>query len=268
MAILRGDELSGLIGPIVIRRRKDGSAIVQSKARHYKKSKKSEKSTRLFGLGSTLACEIRIQLSEAINFYDPGMINRFNTQVKEVLKHCYNEQTNSLIFELDSFSRLKDFEFNIKSPLVNYLWVKPAMVLESNSLKIIVPELKLTPDFIFPAGSNTCMVTVSVTQINIAQARTSHELVSSFEINADQALYPEKEIVFEVANQCLCVVAIGLSHYNRNEDIRTPCNSKTFSPANIIGAILTPGVHIESTPATVDSPALGEQWNDSHKLKL
>jgi hypothetical protein len=268
MAILNGDELSGLIGPIVIRRRKDGTAIVQSRAKSYTQSPKSKKNTKMFGYGSTVACYIRVQLSGSILFYDPPMINRFNNPVREVLKHCFNKKEKLFTLERDSFKRLADFEFNVKSPLVNFLWVKPEMVLEDNVLKVIIPEFKNGSQLIFPSGTNTCEVTITLTQININQALTSHELTNSFEINADQESYLAREIVFNVANGSLCVAAIGLTYYKRTDDIRVLYNSKLFSPANVIGALIVPGVYIQPPVPPTSNKGYSKEWVDAYKLKF
>jgi hypothetical protein len=269
MAILNGKDLTGLVGTLVVRRGKGGKKIVQTKAGQYKQNKASVITSKVFGLGSSLACEIRNQLSSVTKLlHDPGMVNRFNRPIKEVLKHCYNKADNTFTYQQDSFSRIADFEFNIKSPLINFLWVKPEMTLEDNILKITIPEFTTGSQFIFPSRTNTCQVTISVTQINLNQALTKYQLYSTFEINADQEHYPAREIIFDVANECLCIAGIGLAYFDRRDDIRDSYNSKLFSPANVIGAQIVPGVYIEPPAPVKSHRGYSKVWADEYKLKL
>jgi hypothetical protein len=269
MAILKGKDLSGLLGSLIIREGKNGTKIVQTKAQQYTQNKESKRTSKVFGQGSSLACEIRHQLASVTKLLnDSGMVNRFNTPIQEVLRHCCDNAEQAFTFQPDSFSRLADFEFNIKSPLINFLWVKPEMTLEDNMLKLIIPRFAIGSQFIFPRQTNTCQVTISVTQINLNQGLTKGVLTSTFEINTDQLSYPEREINFEVANECLCICGIGLAYYNRVGDTKTPYNSKMFSPGNIIAALITPGVYIEP-PAPVKSHiGYTPVWTYASKLKL
>ncbi|MEJ7559803.1 MAG: hypothetical protein WKF66_15945 [Pedobacter sp.] len=268
MAMLNGDGFSGMIGPFVIRKMKDGRSVIQIKPRHYRLNAKSKKTTTMWGFGSTVACLIRKQLSSAVMLYDPGMVNRFNDPIRDVLSHCYNSKENVFNFEQDSFNRLTDFEFNIKSPLINFLWVKPVMLLKDNVLTVTIPEFQIGSQFTFPARTNTCQVTILVTQINLNQALTREELESTFEINADELNHPERTLTFNLANESISVAAIGLAFFKRTNDIRTPYNSKSFSPANVIGAVVTGGVYVEPPAPLRSHVGYSKEWTFESKLKF
>ena len=218
MALLKGNDLTGLIGPLVLKKGNGGRTIVQTKAREYKQNKESKRSAKMFGYGSSVAGAIRRELHSTIGMgYDPGMVNRFNTPVRAVLNHCWNKQEGAFKFEQDSFNRLAEFEFNIKSPLINFLWVKPTMTLEANTLKVTIPAFEVPSQFTFPRGTNVCNVTVTISQINITQAITKYELYFAFEVTSDQQSHPAREFEFAVENECLCIAAIGLSYTQRYE---------------------------------------------------
>ena len=268
MAFLNGDELSGLIGPMVIRRMDNGKVIVQTKPRQYTQSKKTKSTTGLFGFGSKVASRIRAQLASAIGYYDPSMINRFNTPIKAVLNHCYDKITKIFNFEQDSFSRLTDFEFNIKSPLINFLWVKPEMILVENVLKLTIPTFTVGKQLIFPSDTNVCQMTIAITQININQELERQELMYDFEISSDQKNVLSREILFDVENATLCIASLGLYYFKKTGDIKTPYNSKAFNPANIIGAIITPGVYVPTPASTNIHKSTSPEWSRSFSIKF
>lgn len=269
MAILDNNGLTGLLGELVIRRFKAGKKIVQTSPRQYKQTKNTKEASKLFGYGSSLASEIRHQLASVTNkFHDPGMVNRFSSPVRAVLTHCYDKQAKVYTFEEGSFSRLAGFEFNVKSPLINFLWVKPVLVLDARTLKITIPEFKIPSQFTFPGRTNTCKVTISVSQINLNQGLTKQPFYYTFEIDSYTEDYPTRDILFEVDNECLCVAGIGLTYYTRTDGVTASYNSKSFNPANIIAAIITPGVYIEPIELPVSNRTYAKEWTDDHRLKL
>lgn len=196
------------------------------------------------------------------------MVNRFNNPIREVLSHCYNPADKTFIFEEDSFSRLAEFEFNVKSPLINYLWVKPTMTLEGNTLKVSIPEFKVPSQFTFPRNTNTCTVSISISQLNISQAITNWDLQHIFEVNSNQGTHPAQELVFEVENECLCVAAIGLLYSEKSDGRNTTYNSKKFSPANVIGALITPGVYVAPPAPPISNVSFDNGWTFELKLQF
>jgi hypothetical protein len=196
------------------------------------------------------------------------MVNRFNTPIREVLNHAYNKSDGTFNFEQDSFSRLAEFELNIKSPLINYLWVKPMMTLVGNTISITIPAFHVPSQFTYPKQTNTCQISIVITQVNISQALSKDPIYHSFEINSDQQIYPATELVFEIANQCLCVAAIALSYSERYNGISTTFNSKLFNPANIIGALITPGVYVEPPAPPPSNIGYSPDWTSESDLRF
>lgn len=266
---MNGKDIIGLVGDLVLKRGKDGKKIVQSKAGPYKQNKESVRTSTMFGYGSSVACAIRRQVDATFGSnYDSGMINRFHNPIREVLSHCYKPADKTFIFEEDSFNRLAEFEFNVKSPLINYLWVKPTMTLEGNILKILVPEFKIPFQFTFPKGTNSCVASISISQLNISQSIKNWALYHSFEINADQEVYPAQELTFEMENECLCVAVIGLFYSEKYNGTSTTYNSKAFSPANVIGALITPGVYVAPPLPPISHSSFDNRWTFESKLKF
>ena len=269
MAIMNGNDIIGLVGNIVIKQGKDGKKIVQTKARQYKQNKESTRTSKMFGYGSSVASVIRHQLDATFGSnYDSSMINRFNNPIREVLGHCYNPADKTFIFEEDSFSRLAEFEFNIKSPLINHLWVKPTMTLEGNMLKVSIPEFKVPSQFTFPRKTNNCKVSITISKLNISQALTGWELYHTFEVSAAQEIHPSQELVFEVENECLCVAVIGLFYSQKDNGSSTNYNSKAFGPANVIGAVIIPGVYVEPPTPPISHSVSGREWTFESKLQF
>jgi hypothetical protein len=269
MAIMKGNDLTGLLGPLVIKRGKNGKKIVQTKAGEYKQKPASIKSATMFGFGSTIASILRHDLNGTFGSnYDPDMINRFNEPVKKVLIHCFDTEKKTFHFEPDSFARLADFEFNMKSLLLNSLWVKPLMTLKEQTLTITIPEFTIPSQLKFPKDTNCCDIHISVTQLNMNQCLKSYALEYSFKVNADQSIVPITTIDFAVKNESLCVVAIGL-HYSKVEmNTSTNYNTKAFNPANIIGALITPGVYVEPIKPVNIHKSEGKEWEEDSRLKF
>lgn len=264
-----GKHLTGLVGDSVSRRGKNGNMIIQSKPREYKQTKATRQAAGVFGQGIRLACVIRKDLHFLIRGnYDGDMITRFNTPVNEVLRHCYDKETEKFTFDADSFARLTGTEFNLKSPLINSLWVSAETVLNGNTLKIQLPEMEIGKQLKFPARANVCELNIAVALIALAPGLHRHAMYQSIEISKEQQILPAREFTFEIPDGCLCVAGIGLQYFSLHKQVKTIINSKTFNPAAICGAVVSPGIFVK--PASQNTPYHGRasEWMDIMKLKL
>jgi hypothetical protein len=269
MGILYGKDLVGLIGSLVFKRGKGGKKIVQTRPREYTQNPQSVRTSTIFGYGSSVAAIIRRQLQSTFGQnYDPEMVNRFNKPIKEVLFHCYNSIEESFTFQEDSFSRLIEFEFNVKSPLINYLWVKPLMTITENVLKITIPEFNIPSGLTFPARTNFCKMSITICQANINQGIIKYTLYFTFDVDKDQETYPEREITINVENQCLCIAAIGLYYTEKKDDVSLVYNSKLFGPANVINALITPGIYVARPTPPISHVSHSKEWSFDPKLKF
>ena len=242
MAFNDGKYLHGRIGNLIHKKWR-GKQIVQMKTMAINQSAATKKTAGVFGKASTLSKEIRNSVSDLYKSnYDGAMINRFTTQNAALLRHCYDPETNTYTFKEDSFSRLNGFEFNLKSPLADSLWLQPEISLTENTLLIALPEFAIPDQLKFPVLANTCNLTCFVTLYALqAHLRHNHQ-PQILEISNTQSIVPAQQWTYDVPEGCLAVVSMGLEFYNLNGNIKTVINSKTFNPAGICGALYHPGI--------------------------
>lgn len=264
-----GKHIRGLVGNLVQRKTKYG-LVVQMAAVRVKQSKATKKAQKVFGQGSTLAAAIRNDLLQVIHQKnDSGMVNRFNTPVKDVLKQCVNEETGQYTFQENSFERLSGFEFNVKSLLINSLLVKPEVSLDGNTLKVSLPEIEVSKELKFPVNTNVCELVVTVAMIALHAGESREMDPQSIEIIDNQGIVPAQDFEFEVSEGCLCVAGIGLRYFKVNDHVRAMFNSITFNPANICGAIITPGTFIAPPHSIkIGNKTIPTKWRTVSKLKL
>jgi hypothetical protein len=264
-----GKHIRGLVGNLVQRKTKYG-LVVQMAAARVKQSKATKKAQKVFGQGSTLACAIRKDLLDIIHQKnDSGMVNRFNAPIKDVLKQCVNEGTGHYVFQENSFERLAGFEFNVKSLLINSLLVKPEVSLNGNILKVSLPEVEVLKELKFPGNTNVCELVVSVAMIALHAGKSKEMDAQSIEIQDSQGILPAQDFEFEVSEGCLCVAGIGLRYFKVNDHVRVVFNSITFNPANICGAIITPGTFIVPPPfVKIGNKTITTNWRTAGKINL
>ncbi|MCD0489497.1 hypothetical protein LPB86_14745 [Pedobacter sp. MC2016-14] len=242
MAFNDGKYLHGRIGNLVHKKWR-GKQIVQMRATSMNQSAATKKSAGVFGKASTLARHMRSNLEDLFFAkYDGAMINRLTTQTAAIVRHCFNPKTSLFSFEADSFTRLAGFEFNLKSPLIDSLWVQPSVSLQANTLTLNLPELLVNEQLKFPAAANTCRLSCTVTLHALHAQKELKHTAQFIDIEQSQGIFPAQEWTFEVPEGCLAVVAIGLDYFDLKDNIKTIFNSKTFNPAGICGALYNPGV--------------------------
>jgi len=263
-----GKHIRGLVGNLISRKTKDGLVLQMAPIR-VKQSKGTKKAQKVFGQGSVLAGAIRRGLRFIIHDRnDSGMVNRFNTPVRDVLKQCFDKQTEQYSFQEDSFERLTGFEFNIKSLLINSLLVKPELHFNGVVLKVSIPEIVVPKELKFPGSTNQCELVVSVTMIALHERRYKDLDPEIMEIDSNQELSPAQEFEFEVSEGCLCVAGIGLRYFKVHNNMKAMFNSDDFNPANVCGAVVTPGMFKLPPPEVNGNTIKNSGWAVVDKLKL
>lgn len=266
MATFDGKHLKGLVGNLVVRKGKN-KQIVQTVPASVKQTIATKKASGVFGKGSKLAGAIRQNLDIIINKnYDSEMINRFNAPVTTVLRQCYNAETEKFDFREDSFERLAGFEFNSKSLVINSLWVKPEMRFSANTLTILIPEIKIPGQLKFPARANVCELGITLSQIALKEGLQNSPQFLKVELHKEQEVIPAHEFTFEVQDGICCVAGIGLNYYSLQNNMKTELNSKTFNPAAVIGAIITPGTFTDPGPVRTATGGRASDWTEVFKL--
>jgi hypothetical protein len=243
MAIIRKKFIIGSMGTWSFREI-NGVQIAQSKPGpgNMKQTDMTKKAATVFGKGSAFAKKIRMMFKSVImDLNDGAMVNRLTTLVNSILGQCYNKKDLSYSFTEDSFERLIGFDFNIKSPLKNNLWKTPENTMKDGILTIRIPELKVNEDLIFPKQANKCVIQIQVKSYNLEDGFMGlSQEGQSVEIESTQTLLEEQEFNFTVPDGCLSLIAISLRYYTFEYDT-VLFNSKTFHPAGICGAFITPG---------------------------
>ncbi len=264
-----GKYIRGLVGPVIQRRTRHG-LVVQSTPDKVNQTEGTKKAQGVFGQGSILACTIRDNLiSVTQGNWDPGMVNRFNTPVRDVLKQCYDKETDQYTFKENSFGRLAGFEFNVKSLLINYLLVSPEVVFQDNVFKVTVPEIDTTESLRFPGSTNACEINIAFIPVALHAGRIRQPAdFRSFNVQIDQGMVPRQEFEFVADPGCLCVAAIGLNYFTLNNGIRTDYNTKVFNPSGVIGAIVVPGVFVEPPLIKEGNKVHASPWTRVYKMKL
>lgn len=264
-----GKNFRGLVGPLVLRTGKNGVTILQTRAHRRKQTKGSKVTAGIFGKASTFSKAIRKDLSVLINgFYDGAMINRLVTANRQILEHCYDKDSKKYTFQEDSFSRLVGEEFNKQSPLTKSLWVVPQVNLSGNQLTLSLPELTIGEHLLFPTGSNFCQIKVVLAFFNLEHGVHKEEVTQFLEISDAQPEVPAHNFVFEVPDGCLCVAGMRLEYYKLENNIKTVKNNKTFNPAAICAAIITPGEFVLTPGVVTPTSKLPSEWKTISKLKL
>jgi hypothetical protein len=269
MGTFDGKQIKGLVGGLVFRKSKNKD-IVQSAPADLKQTKATKIAGKVFGQGSTLAAVIRKDLlGITLENYDGDLVNDFARPIRDVMKQCFDKETETYSFEQDSFIRLDGFEFNPKSLLINSLLVAPVVSLAGNLLKISLPEIEVPQKFKFPGNTNTCTVTIGLSVIALHAGLNIDLAQQEMEINAGEYTVPASEFEFEVSAGCLCVAAISLKYFRLNNGIRTVYNSKAFHPAAVCGAIVNPGIFIKPPDfIKVGNQTIPTKWRKAGKIKL
>lgn len=269
MAKFDGKQLIGLIGNIVIKKGRGKTTIAQTKAENVRQTPATVEAGSIFGKASKLGKTIRTDLNVLIqDHYDGTMINRFNTVNRELLSRCYSKDTKSFTFKQDSFERLQSFEFNASSPLARSLWVKPEVTLTGNQLQLNLPEIQISDQLRFPSNANTCEIKIAVAMLVLNPALHHTNQYRSIQVSKGQGIIPARQFSFEVPDGCLCVVGMSLYFTRKYEQMQTIINDKSFNPAAICGAIITPGTFVLPPPALTATGGRASEWSDIFGLDL
>jgi hypothetical protein len=254
MAIFDGKHLKGLVGKLVLRKH-GKKQIVQGRPIQVKQTQATKESAKLFGKASRLAKNIRDGLVTALNADTDGeMVNRFNTEVRAILQHCLNPETNKFEFKADSFSRLTDFEFNKHSPFKNYFWESVQTEISDHKMHIHIPTFEVASQLKFPDFNTICELNAQVVMLYLKGKGLSKRLpLQTLEIISTQKISPAHEFSFEVPDGCLCVVGLYLKYYKMNKTSKMEYIKNGFYPSKICGAWISPGIPIVTEAM--------EKWN-------
>ncbi|WP_316794015.1 hypothetical protein [Pedobacter frigoris] len=271
MAIFNGKHFKGIIGKIVLKVQKNGKLTAQSIPAQVPQTEASQKTAGIMGNASTLSKSIRTSMSSLYGDNYPGtMINNLSTANRSILDHCCDKETMTYAFQEDSFENLAGFQFNDKSPLSNFLWVKPYLTINDskNQITLTIPAFEVVEQLKMPNHANSCEFYIKMGQFALFGSTEKSTQLQTLEILPEQTHIPETQFQFDIMPGCLGVVGLGIKYYKLQNQVKTPLNNKELNPAAIVGAIFTPGEFIIPKPVTVNGKSKATGWSNMSKLKL
>jgi hypothetical protein len=258
MAIAKGQQHSGKIGHL-IGRVLNGKQVLQSIGKKPNQTEGTKKSATLFGTNSSIAFWIRRILCNNSD-RDSSVTYRLNSALYAIIRQCHDKTTSNFTFTKDSFDGLRGFEFNLNSPLVNYLWIKPQLKIVDKHLIVTVPEIQVPRRLKFPVSAVSCAPILDVLLYIPAEGALWEASYELEEISNIKGTVSSQEFSIDFPPGCIGLVGMSLFYYSKEHNLKKMMNNKTFSPAGIVGAILNPGI-----PTDED---LRTGWNDDKDIKL
>lgn len=222
-----------------------GEQIIQSKpgAGQTRMSDITMQKAANFGTGSSLAFNIRESFQKSINaFYDGGMVNRLSSEVNAILKQSRDKKTDSIFFDVHSFSTLSGFDFNLLSPMRAQIGFQLQTGLEAGRLQVQLPQIQIPSQLKFPAESNRCELTLSLALLRPAEGyRIQYPERRSVIVTKDQRESDAALFNFNVPSGCLYILTLSLRYTFLRGNLESLINHKKFNPVTILEAGIAPG---------------------------
>lgn len=238
MAIYDGKNIKGTIGNLAFRN-VDGVTIVQSKPgkNKIKQTIATKKSASLFGrVTSPFARQIR-QVSKILHagFYDGGMVNRMNAAIS-VIMNQHVDWNGCLQFNAESFNRLAGFEFNLNTPIKDYLLISPSILFEPTGITINFKEFKIYKNLKFPLDADHCELHLMLAYFCLTEGKWQLTTPEKIDIHKHQNISEVKSYNYQIYEDTLCLVIIGLTYFRTTSRQTIPINDKKLNPVAIIDA--------------------------------
>lgn len=244
MARKDGEFLRGLIGPLIFRVINNVQHVSLKIAKGtMKQTKETKKSALTFGMATSLSAEMLASFKEMLKgFNDYSARNRLNSVLNKILDRSRDKKTLAYSFFQESFSKLGGFEFNVNSKLEDFLMESPKVTIDRGKLYFSIPKSGIPARFKFPLKSSRCELKVSLTFFRLTEGLKFWKLNSkSLVILNNHKNFEGCEFVFDVPEGCLCITSMSLDYSRPNGENWLGVNNKSFSPAAICDATVTPG---------------------------
>lgn len=242
MARIINKFIKGTVGPYTFKEYRGQQLLVSKPGKGgIRQTQNTIEWSGTFGKASSFAAAIRDRFKIQLGANSDGsMVNRLNAAVINVFDACRDPKTKSFTFEGDSFQSLTGFDFNMKSPIAHSLRVVPRLSISEGNLKVFIPELSIPSQFKFPRNCFYCRMTISVIMFRLHESeKTSRAFSQIAEVEKAKGNVEAQEFIFKVANDSLCIAAVFLHYYNKQNGFSILWNHKQFSPSAICGAFIT-----------------------------
>lgn len=244
MARRKGNFLTGIIGPVVLKVVNDkqivASRVAKGKIKH---SEATKKSNHTFGMASTLASQFRRTIAEQfVGMYDFDMASRLSGAFFSILSKTRNKDTREYHFEQHSFESLTNFNFHQSYKVSNRLAKMPEVYWKNNVLEVGFTHIEQPGSLQFVNGSYKCTVTITLSLFRlkegymVAQAKTE-EFVVLKQVGLQQSLHYR----FEVPQGCFYILCIGLQYVATGKNGYKLANSPKLTAASICRAEIVGG---------------------------
>lgn len=246
MAVYIDGYLKGAFGPYVFRKMYNKQVVSRRLAKgEMKQTEATKKMAGVFGKASMLGRQIRETVERSIDKQnDPAMSRRLTTNLRQILSTCRDPETEQYSFEEQSFSKLNGFDYNIKSPLNKSLKQNLVADLKDGVLSIDLPAVQPQDLLLFPDGSSACELTIAISLFRLGDAMKKYGAeLQVIKIKKRATDIVQQHFEFNVPDGCLCVVSVFLQYYDVVRNLAKVINSKTFSPAGICFALISPDIY-------------------------
>lgn len=235
MALYDGKNIRGSIGDVSFRKIDKNTTTVQSNPGkgNVKQTENTKKSASLFGrLSSPFAKHIRFNLKNLVNgFADRKMVNRMNSAISTIVNQ-HLEADGNIVFNADSFNRLKGFEFNVNSLLVDSLLLLPQVDYEADKVHIRFPAFKVSKNIKFPENVDQVSIQIQPVFFNLKLGRAKRGQTHFLELNRSDTMKEAVTFSADFLAGSVCIIGIGLLF----RDQLGIANDKLFNPAGICAA--------------------------------
>jgi len=243
MARVTGKHVTGVLGPVTLRRYRKKQTMSIRSGEKIKQTVATKKCSSTFGKANMLVQSVRSRFAPYTrDFCDGTMYNRMNSVMSMIFYESIDTETMEFSFTKKSFDKLSGFDFNIKSPLIHSLRVKPEVSLDEHDIVIKMDELKIPVQLKFPAKSQFCKITFSIVLYRLKEAlMIGIPEEQSLVISKNQKVFEAQEFRFRVPAGCLCLLGCFLDFYCNSGEFQLLQNNEVFNPAAILSALISPG---------------------------
>ncbi|RZK58105.1 MAG: hypothetical protein EOO91_08895 [Pedobacter sp.] len=247
MALFDGKNFRGSLGHLSFRRYDETTSTVSQKPGkgNVKQTANTKKSASLFGsLVSPFAKHIRFHFKGLVNdFDDRQMVNRMNSAIS-IIVNQHLELDGKIVFNTESFNRLKGFEFNTNSLLVDSLLLMPRVAYEDEKVNITIPSFKVSKNIRFPENTDKVSIQIQPVFFNLGKALGFRAQTQYIDLEKGQGVTAEQTFSYDFPIGSFYIFGLSLL-FSSN---KTTVNDKKFNPAGIFAAGFKEGIADDTVP--------------------
>lgn len=244
MGKFNGKFLSGVIGNLKFSVRNGKQVVSQAVAPGtMKQTEETKKASTVFGKAASLNKLLRQSLvAQYKGLFFNATINSLTGRMSSILKDCKDPESGTYQFDLNSFLRLEQLEFNPKSKVSNLLPATPVATLKNDVLSLTLFEHPLPRDLKFPLKSFKCEITTALSLFRLKDRKMVFRAeAQSIVVEKGKKVSAPHTFLFNLPAGCLCVMTVFLNYWTIDESGWTIIKNRKFSPAVICGAYHTEG---------------------------